>query len=421
MNPIITEIEAPLRPAPIRTRLRAVRGGLGLVGPAFVAAVAYIDPGNVATNLTAGAKYGYLLLWVVVVANIMAMLVQYLSAKLGIATGRNLPEMCRATYGRPVRLGLWVQAELVVIMTDLAEIVGGAVALNLLFGLPLVVGGLITGAGLLVILTMRIRGRDGFQPVVIGLLAVVLLAFAYQTLRLPVATTGFAAGLVPGFAGGESVLLAAGIVGATVMPHAIYLHSALTQGLPGTEGDVRLPRRRALRATRWDVVVAMTMAGLVNISIIVVGTALSPEAGESIEAAHTSFAATSGHLTGVIFGIALLASGLASSCVGVYTGQIVMQGFIRRQIPIWLRRSVSMLPPLVLLGLGIDPTLALVLSQVVLSFGIPFALIPLVMLTGNRGVMGEMVNKRITTVLAGAVATLIVSLNVYLLAVTFGI
>ncbi|MGV9385072.1 Nramp family divalent metal transporter [Nonomuraea sp. NPDC003707] len=420
MNPIGTEIQRPVRPAPIRTRLRAVRGGLGLVGPAFVAAVAYIDPGNVATNLTAGAKYGYLLLWVVVLANIMAMLVQYLSAKLGIATGRNLPEMCRSRYSRPVRLALWVQAELVIIMTDLAEIVGGAVALNLLFGLPLVIGGLITGVGLLVILMMRIRGRQGFQPVVIGLLAVVLLAFVYQTLRLPVATTGFVAGLVPGFAGGESVLLAAGIVGATVMPHAIYLHSALTQALPGAEGGTRGPRRRALQVTRWDVVVAMAMAGAVNISIIVVGTALSPKAGESIEAAHASFSTTSGHLAGVIFGIALLASGLASSCVGVYTGQIVMQGFIRRQIPIWLRRSVSMLPPLLLLGLGLDPTLALVLSQVVLSFGIPFALIPLVLLTGSRRVMGEMVNRRITTVLAGAVATLIVSLNVYLLAVTFG-
>ncbi|MCW2611700.1 MAG: manganese transport protein [Actinomycetota bacterium] len=405
------------RPVPVnRGRLRA---GLAMTGPAFIAAVAYVDPGNVATNITAGAKYGYLLLWVVVLANVMAMLIQYLSAKLGIATGRNLPEMCRERYRRPVRLCLWVQAELVIIMTDLAEIVGGAVALNLLFGLPLVAGGVATGLGLLLILTLRIRGRDGFPAVVIGLLGVVFLAFLYQALRLPVSHEGFLAGLRPGFAGGESVLLAAGIVGATVMPHAIYLHSALTQGLPADRRQ--RSRRAALRATRWDVVVAMTMAGVVNIAIIVAGTALPIGSGDSLVLAHRSFSTTSGELSGVVFGVALLASGLASSCVGVYSGQIVMQGFIRRRLPLWLRRGVSMTPPLLLLALGMDPTLALVLSQVALSFGIPFALIPLVLITSRADVMGAMVNRRRTVLVAGTVCALIVSLNLYLLGVVAGV
>jgi manganese transport protein len=349
----------------------------------------------------------------------MAMLIQYLSAKLGIATGHNLPEMCRETYPRPVRLGLWIQAELVVIMTDLAEVVGGAVALHLLFGLPLVAGGVLTGIGLLVILALRVRGREAFPAVTIGLLLTVFLAFLYLAVELPVAHDGFAAGLVPGFAGSDSVLLAAGIVGATVMPHAIYLHSALTQQLP-SERPHR-SRRRALRMTRWDVVIAMSLAGVVNISIMVAGTSLPLVAGESLEDAHQWFGAISGTSAGVIFGIGLLASGFASSCVGVFTGQIVMQGFIRRRIPMWLRRGVSMTPPLLLLGLGLDPTLALVLSQVALSFGIPFALIPLVLLTSRADVMGTMVNRRVTVVLAGTATMLILVLNVFLLGVVAGV
>jgi manganese transport protein len=409
-----TGLAGPVRQAaPVRVRLRTA---LAMTGPAFVAAVAYIDPGNVATNTTAGATYGYLLLWVLVLANVMAMLIQYLSAKLGIATGLNLPELCRREYRRPVRLGLWMQAELVVIMTDLAEIVGGAVALNLLFGLPLVVGGLVTGAGLLVILALRVRGREVFPAVTIGLLTVVFLAFSYQAARLPVAREGFVDGLVPRFGDQASVLLAAGIVGATVMPHAIYLHSALTQGLPGPE-EWR-SRFRALRVTRFDVVVAMTLAGIVNIAIMVAGTAL-PVAAETLEDAHASYSALSGQSIGIVFGIGLLASGLASSCVGVYTGQIVMQGFLRRGIPLWLRRAVSMTPPLVLLSAGMDPTLALVLSQVVLSFGIPFALVPLVLLTRRPDVMGPFVNRRSTTAFAVTAAVFIISLNVCLLGILF--
>ncbi|MBO2453795.1 Nramp family divalent metal transporter [Actinomadura barringtoniae] len=400
------------------------RRGLALAGPAFIAAVAYIDPGNVATNVSAGAKYGYLLLWVVITANVMAMLVQYLSAKLGIATGRNLPELCRERCSRPVRIGLWLEAELIVIMTDLAEIIGGAVALQLLFGLPLPVGGVITGAGLLLILALRVRDRAVFPAVVMGLLAVVALAFAYQAFRLPVAGDGVAGGLVPGFGGSESVLLAAGIVGATVMPHAIYLHSALTQDLPGEGTSSARPgagaaRRRALRATRWDVIVAMSLAGFINITILVAGTALAASDGESLEVAHEAFGVLSGPAIGIAFAVGLLASGLASACVGVYTGQIVMQGFVKRRIPLWVRRVVSMAVPLVLLSAGLDPMLALVLSQVVLSFGIPFALVPLLLLTRDRGVMGDMVNRRLTTALATVVATLIIALNLFMLVTLF--
>jgi manganese transport protein len=403
----VNSIATAVQTAPTRRIIR-IRSVAGLTGPAFVAAIAYVDPGNIATNITAGSRYGYLLLWVVVAANAMAMLVQYLSAKLGIATGRSLPELCRERYRSPVRIGLWLQAELVIVMTDLAEIVGGAIAFRLLFGLPLIAGGLLTGAGLLMILYRR-----GFQPMVIGLLTVVLLAFLYQALCLPhgaSGSAGFTSGLLPRFAGGDSLLLAAGIVGATVMPHAIYLHSALTQRLPATES-----RRRLLRATRWDVLVAMTLAGVVNVAILVAGTSLSSSAGMSLSSAHAAFTAQSGRFMGVVFGIALLASGLASAGVGVFSGQVVMQGFIQRRIPMWVRRAVSMVPPLVLLGLGLNPTLALVLSQVVLSFGIPFALVPLLMLTSSRTVMEGLVNRRLTTVLAGAVTALVLTLNGWLI------
>jgi manganese transport protein len=405
--------------APGRRRA-AIRSVVGLAGPAFIAAIAYVDPGNVATNIAAGSRYGYLLLWVVILANAMAMLVQYLSAKLGIATGRNLPELCRDRYRRSVRLGLWVQAELVIVMTDLAEIVGGAIAVHLLFGLPLLAGGVVTGVALLIVLSLQVRGHQGFQPVVIGLLGVVALGFVYQALRLPGGATGFASGMVPRFAGGDSVLLAAGIVGATVMPHAIYLHSALTQRLPAESSGLeeqpsRESRRRALRVTRWDVLVAMSIAGLVNVAIIAVGTSVSAQAGTTLDSAHAAFAAQSGWLAGAVFAVALLASGFASASVGVYAGQVVMQGFIQRQIPLSLRRVVSMLPPLALLGLGMNPTLALVLSQVVLSFGIPLALVPLVMLTRRRDVMGVHVNRRPTTIVAWSCVLLISGLNVFLL------
>jgi manganese transport protein len=385
---------------------------LAFLGPSFVVAVAYVDPGNLATNVTAGTTYGFSLLWVIVVANLIAMLVQYLSAKVGIATGRNLAEQCRESFPRRVTLLLWLQAEVVVIMTDLAEVVGGAIALQLLLGVPLVAGALLTVAGMFVILIAQQRGRRQFEAVIVALLAVVLLAFLYQTVRARFGASDVARGLVPSFAGPDSVYLAVGIVGATVMPHAIYLHSALTQGL--RTGPARSDRQIAVRTTRWDVLLALTVAGGINAAILLGATSAHGTSADSLPDAHAAFARTSGSFTAFAFAVALLASGLAASSVGVYSGQIVMQGFVRRSIPVWLRRAVSITPTLIVLAVGVDPTNALVLSQVVLSFGVPFALFPLVRFTGDVRIMGDLVNARLTRVAANSAGGLIVILNGYL-------
>jgi manganese transport protein len=396
-----------------------VRGRLALLGPAFVAAVAYVDPGNFATNTSAGAKYGYLLLWVIVAANLMAMLIQYLSAKVGIATGRNLPELCREHFPRPVAIGLWIQAELIAMATDLAEFIGASVALNLLFGVPLFTAGLITGVVAFGILGLQALGYRRFETAIVGLLAVILLGFLYETLRVGGDAAGVAGGFVPGFADSESVLLATGILGATVMPHVIYLHSALTQDRvrPRDDGE----RRELLRFVKLDVGIAMSVAGVVNMSMLVVAAGLFNGVldVESLEDAYDGFKGLLGPGAAVAFGLALLASGLSSSSVGTYAGQVVMQGFIRRSIPLLVRRLVTMTPALVVLGVGLDPTRSLVLSQVVLSFGIPFALVPLVMLSRRRDIVGTLVNRRGTTIAAATVASLIVALNMFLLFQTF--
>jgi manganese transport protein len=391
-----------------------------LLGPAFVAAVAYVDPGNFATNITGGAKFGYLLLWVIVAANLMAMLVQNLSAKVGIATGRNLPEICRERFPRPVSWGLWVQAELIAMATDLAEFVGAAIALNLLFGVPLFVAGLMTAVVAFGILGLQSRGYRTFELVIVALLSVILFGFLYQTLVAGAVTSDVLSGFVPKFAGTESVLLATAILGATVMPHVIYLHSALTQDRirPRDEAE----KKKLLRFQRVDVFIAMGLAGIVNMAMLIVAATLfhdSPLANvDTIERAHAGFKQMVGPGAAVAFGLALLASGFASSSVGTYAGQVVMQGFIDRRIPIVLRRIITMTPALVVLALGLNPTQSLVISQVVLSFGIPFALVPLVLLTSKREVMGELVNRRITTVVACVVAGLIICLNVFLLGQT---
>jgi len=397
-----------------------VRGALPLLGPAFVAAVAYVDPGNFATNIAGGAKFGYLLLWVIVAANLMAMLIQNLSAKVGIATGRNLPELCREHFPRPVAWGLWVQAELIAMATDLAEFVGAAIALNLLFGVPLFPAGLITAVVAFGILGLQSRGYRRFEQVIAGLLGVILLGFLYETLKIGADAGGVAGGFVPRFDGGESLLLATGILGATVMPHVIYLHSALTQNRIPADDDAE--RRRLLRFQRIDVSIAMGIAGLVNMAMLIVAASLFHSSGrtgiDTIEGAHRGFQDLVGPGAGVAFGVALLASGFASSSVGTYAGQVVMQGFIARTIPLALRRLVTMTPALLVLAAGLDPTRALVLSQVALSFGIPFALIPLVLLTRRRDVMGALVNRRRTTALAALVAGLIVALNIFLVGQT---
>jgi len=411
--PVLTPLQQ------LRTRGR-IRGVLPLLGPAFVAAVAYVDPGNFATNVAGGAKYGYLLLWVIVAANLMAMLIQTLSAKLGLATGKNLPELCRERLPRRVSFGLWIQAELVAMATDLAEFVGAAIALNLLFHVPLFAAGLMTAVIAFGILALQAKGYRRFEVAIVALLGLILLGFLYDTLRIGFDAGGAAKGLIPGFAGTDSILLATGILGATVMPHVIYLHSALMNDrIPASNAG---ERKRLFRFARLDVLMAMGIAGIVNMAMLVVAASLFHGSGRSgidtIEGAHAGLSALAGSGAALAFAVALLASGFASSSVGTYAGQVVMQGFISRSIPLVLRRAITMTPALIVLAIGIDPSRALVISQVALSFGIPFALIPLVMLTSRRDVMGDLVNRRATTVVAAIVAALIVSLNVFLLVQT---
>ncbi|MGI8624386.1 MAG: Nramp family divalent metal transporter [Solirubrobacteraceae bacterium] len=413
-------LEHPTLLGQVRAR-GPVRGKLALLGPAFVAAVAYIDPGNFATNIAGGAKYGYLLVWAIVLANLMAMLVQYLSAKTGVATGRNLPELCREHFPRPVTWGLWMQAEVIAIATDLAEFVGAAIALNLLFGLPPLTSGLITAVVAFAILALQSRGYRRFELVIGGMLAIVLIGFLVDLFQVDIDGGAAAAGLVPHLAGTDSLLLAVGIVGATVMPHVVYLHSALTQRRIPAQDDAE--RRTLLRFQRVDVLIALGVAGVINLTMLLVAAALFNKSGltgvDSIEGAHAGFQKLLGGGAALAFAVALLASGLSSSSVGTYAGQVVMQGFISRQIPLFLRRALTMAPSLVVLGLGLDATSTLVLSQVVLSFGIPFALVPMILLTSRRDVMGAFVNTRLTTVAAGVVAAMVIALNGFLLYNTF--
>jgi manganese transport protein len=393
-----------------------------MLGPAFVAAVAYIDPGNFATNIAGGARYGFLLVWVIVVANLMAMLVQYLSAKVGIATGRNLAELCREHFRRPVTWGLWAQAEIVAIATDLAEFVGAAIALNLLFGVPPLTAGFMTAAVAFGILGLQTRGHRRFELAIAGLLGIVCLGFLYDLTQVDVDTGLLAAGLVPHFSGSDSILLAVGILGATVMPHVVYLHSALTQDrIPMRDDD---ERREVLRFQRLDVACAMGLAGVINLTMLVVAASLFHTTGntgiDNIEGAHAGLERLIGGGAALAFAVALLASGLSSSSVGTFAGQVVMQGFIDRRIPLFLRRAITMTPALIVLGIGLDATSTLVVSQVILSFGIPFALVPMILLTRRADIMGAFVNRRLTTAVAGVVASLIIALNAFLLTQTLG-
>jgi manganese transport protein len=401
---------------------RGLRAVWPFLGPAFIAAVAYVDPGNFATNLAGGAKFGYLLLWVILASNLMAMLIQTMSAKLGIATGMNLPEVCRERFPRPVTFGLWVQAELIAMATDLAEFIGAALGLNLLFGVPLVWAGLMTGAFAFGILALQTRG--GFrhlEAVIVGLVGLIVAGFAFEVVNSGASTSGVAHGLfIPRFSGSESVLLAAGILGATVMPHVIYLHSALTQRR--VVGATPAARRRIFRFELVDVVIAMSIAGVVNMAMLITAAAVFHANGltsvDGIQQASNLLGKEIGPHADTMFGIALLASGLSSSSVGTLAGQVVMQGFIRRSIPLFLRRAITMAPAMLVIAAGVDPSKALVLSQVALSFGIPFALVPLVLFCRDRRLMGGLTNRRVTTAAAFLVAGVIVSLNVFLLGQT---
>ncbi|NIZ93370.1 Nramp family divalent metal transporter [Kineococcus rubinsiae] len=410
----MTSTERALRP----TRPGRVAFGR-LLGPAFVAAIAYVDPGNVAANLTAGARYGYLLLWVLVVANAMAVLVQYLSAKLSVVTGSTLPEVLRERLGRRARLAYWGQAELVAAATDLAEVIGGAVALKLLFGTPLLVGGVVVGAVSLGLLALQSRnGVRRFEFAVVALLAVIVVGFVTGVLFAPPDAGAAAAGLVPRFQGAETVLLAASMLGATVMPHAIYLHSAIARDHHGPVAAAERPR--VLRATRVDVAAALVVAGLVNISMLLLAASAlrGVDGTDTLEGAHAAVVANVGVGVGLLFAIGLLASGLASTSVGAYAGAVIMQGLLRTHVPLVVRRVVTLIPALLCLGLGVDPTRALVVSQVVLSFGIPFAIVPLVRLTGSRALMGADANGRTVSVLAVLAVVAVVTLNVALIVLT---
>jgi len=454
---------------------------LFLLGPALVAGIAYLDPGNVASNMTAGAQYGYLLVWVVVAGNAMAWLVQYLSAKLGVVTGRSLPEVLgERIRSRWARRGYWLQAELVAMATDIAEVIGGAIALQLLFGVPLLLGGAITGAVSIVLLVVQSRrGARPFELVIVGLMAVIVLGFTAGLFVAPPDPAGVASGLLPRFADTGSVLLAASILGATIMPHAIYAHSALARDrhvpsgsavapgtvgaaapetaavriagtpplaagpergdpLPSGPGRVALAAapaagtapgaagdasrvRTLLRATRWDVSVAMVVAGAVNLGILLLAAAnlAGVEGTDSLEGAHAALAQGLGPIVATLFAVGLLASGLASTAVGAYAGAEIMHGLLHVRVPILARRLVTLVPALALLGLGVDPTFALVLSQVALSFGIPFALIPLVALTAQRRTLGRYANRAATTAIGVVTSVLLIALNAALLWLVF--
>ena len=454
MRPTGEELHA--RPA--RTPPRAAEGAsvaagrpraAWLLGPALVAGVAYLDPGNVASNMTAGARFGYLLVWVVVLGNTMAWLIQYLSAKLGVVTGRSLAETLGERLHRPwARRTYWLQAELVAMATDIAEVIGGAVALWLLFGVPLPVGGLVTGAvSLALLLVQQRRGARSFEFVVIALLALIAFGFAYGVFVAPPDPAGVIGGLVPRFEGADSVLLAASILGATIMPHAIYAHSALARdrfadastppppipptattdntapNTPNTttpSDPARIPR--LLRATRWDVTIALAIAGTVNLAILLLAAAnLAGVPGtDSLEGAYAALQSGLGAVVATLFAVGLLASGLASTAVGAYAGAEIMQGLLRVRVPLIARRLVTLAPAIAILGAGVDPTAALVLSQVVLSFGIPFALVPLVALTARADVLGRYRNRWWTTLGGVASAVFLIALNGMLLWLVLG-
>lgn len=391
-----------------------------LLGPAFVAAIAYVDPGNVAANVSSGAQFGYLLLWVIVVANALAGLVQYLSAKLGLVTGRSLPAAIGKRMSRPVRLVYWAQAELVAIATDMAEIVGGAIALRILFGLPLLLGGIITGVVSLLLLALQDRrGQIIFERVITGLLLVIAVGFAASFFVKTPPPDAVLGGLVPQFRGTESVLLAAAILGATVMPHAVYMHSGLVLDRHG-HPDEGPHRRMLLRVTRLDVVLAMAVAGTVNAAMLLVAAInlQHRDVSASIEGAYSAIHNTLGAPIAMLFAVGLLASGLASSSVGAYAGAMIMQGLLHRRIPMLARRLITVCPALAILAFGFDPTRALVLSQVVLSFGIPFAVLPLVKLTSDRKLMGGDTNHPATTIVGWCVGVMISLLNVVLIWLT---
>ncbi|MCL4096942.1 Divalent metal cation transporter MntH [Bacillus altitudinis] len=402
-------------------KVKGFRRLLPFLGPAFIAAIAYIDPGNFATNIAAGSKYGYLLLWVILISNLMALLIQSLSAKLGIATGKNLPEIAREEFPKPVSIGLWIQGELVIIATDLAEFIGAALGLYLLFRIPLLEASIIAAIGSFAILELQRRGYRALEAGITGMLFVVVIAFAVQTFVAKPDLASVAGGLfIPRFEGTDSVLLAAGILGATVMPHAIYLHSALTQRR--VVGRTEKEKKLIFRFEFLDILIAMVVAGAINASMLIVAAALFFKNGlfvEDLDVAFQHFGTLAGPVSAILFGVGLLVAGLSSSSVGTLSGDIIMQGFIQYRIPLYVRRLITIIPPIAIIASGVNPTSALVMSQVVLSFGIAFAFIPLILFTSKKRIMGDLTNARWVTGISWVIAALVVALNLFLIVDTF--
>ncbi|KLV26276.1 manganese transport protein MntH [Niallia circulans] len=394
---------------------------LPFLGPAFIAAIAYIDPGNFATNIAAGSKYGYLLLWVILFSNIMALIIQSLSAKLGIATGKNLAEIAREEFPKPVSIGLWIQGELVIMATDLAEFIGAALGIYLLFGIPLLEASLIAAVGSFAILELQRRGYRSLEAGITAMLFIVVLSFIVQMFFAKPDVPSLLHGLfTPQFDGVDSVILAAGILGATVMPHAIYLHSALTQNR--IVGETDKEKKQIFRFEFIDILIAMLIAGFINGAMLIVSSALFHKNGlfvEDLDVAFNYFGELVNPVSATLFGLGLLIAGLSSSSVGTMSGDVIMQGFIHFRIPLYVRRFITMVPPIAVIALGINPTTALVISQVILSFGIGFALIPLIMFTSSKRIMGNLVNTKWITIISWVMAILIVGLNIFILVQTF--
>ncbi|MBR2076724.1 MAG: Nramp family divalent metal transporter [Exiguobacterium sp.] len=415
---MLNEVDSALTHKSMSQKIKTL---LPFLGPAFVASVAYIDPGNYATNIAAGSQFGYLLLWVILVANLMAGLIQTLSAKIGIATGKNLPEICRDRFSKKTAIFLWIQAELMIMATDLAEFVGAALGIYLVFDVTLIQAALLAAVGSFAILEVQRRGYRPLETIVTGMLLVVALAFAIQTFSAQPEVKPLLSGLlIPRFDGTESILLAAGILGATVMPHAIYLHSALTQRR--ITGKDAVARKRIMKFERIDVTIAMVLAGAINASMLINAAAVFYKNGfvvSDLEIAHQQFDSFLGSPIAMLFGIGLMVAGLSSASVGTLAGDVVMQGYIQKHIPIYVRRVITMAPPLLLILSGVNLTNALVWSQVILSFGIAFALVPLLLFTSNKSLMGELVNHRMTTWIGWGITTIVIALNLFLIIQTF--
>jgi manganese transport protein len=395
-----------------------VRGAGLILGPAFVASVAYVDPGNFATNFAAGAAHGYQLVWVILMANVMAILVQYLTSKAGLFTGRSLPELSRSRFGKKTNTFLWIQAEIVAMATDLAEFVGAAVGLYLIFGIDLLPAGLITAVVAFAILGLEQRGYRRFELAIIGLLSIIGIGFVYTFFAVGDQNYAeMAKGVIPDLSGVGTVGLAVGIIGATVMPHVVYLHSALQKNRIRPKNKAEM--RTLLKYNRIDCFIGLGIAGVINLSMLCIAAALFNVPGlsdiDDLINIHGELGSLVGGGAALAFGIALMASGFSSASVGTYAGQVVMAGFMNWRISLVVRRAITMLPALIVLAAGVNTTEALVLSQIVLSFGIPFALFPLIVITRDPAIMGEMVNQKVTTVAVTIVAIIIAGLNIYLL------